>query len=173
MTVGVRSLGPVTDYGYFAAQNLGSLDDTTIDVVTPPIIVSRVLNSVHLGSISEIRVVLDAFIPYGSVFNLGGTEYTVNSDSELDEEELGLIGHYQWSAPEDLAWSSGQEVTVSLKLAPGLSTATVNGHVAGADLFRGARHGFGSGGERLLGEGGWRHGRGALGAWPSTVRRSR
>ena len=64
---------------------------------------------------------LDAHVPLGTVFNLGGTEFTANAGSRT-----GSDAHI-WSRPPNFAWLEGQEVTVSANLAPAPESATVDG----------------------------------------------
>ena len=73
-----------------------------------------------LGGDDEIEVDLDAFVPRGSVFNLGGTEFIADADSEEAE-----VGGYDWTVSSAPSWSDGQRVTVSANLAPGVTSATV------------------------------------------------
>ena len=66
-------------------------------------------------------VILDAHVPLGTVFNLGGTEFTSDAGSRVGS------GTHIWSRPADFAWIHGQEVRVSANLAPAPESATVEG----------------------------------------------
>ena len=64
-------------------------------------------------------------LPDGTVLNVGGETFTVDADSEASG-----VGQESWDLLElgtSLNWAEGGEVTVSLNLPPGLSTATVEG----------------------------------------------
>ena len=69
-----------------------------------------------------VVVDLSAFVPRGSVFGLGGTEFTVDADSEQLSQGL-----YNWDLPAGFTWIDGQKVTVSANLAPAPESATVDG----------------------------------------------
>ena len=60
-------------------------------------------------------------MPLGTVFNLGGTEFTADAGSRA-----GSNIHI-WSRPANFAWIDGQEVRVSANLAPAPESATVDG----------------------------------------------
>ena len=69
----------------------------------------------------RIYVALDADVPLGTVFNLGGTEFTSDAGSRAGS------GTHIWSRPANFAWIDGQEVRVSANLAPAPESATVDG----------------------------------------------
>ena len=60
-------------------------------------------------------------MPLGTVFNLGGTEFTA------DAGRTAGSGIHTWSRPANFAWIDGQEVRVSANLAPAPESATVDG----------------------------------------------
>ena len=62
------------------------------------------------------------FLPLGTVFNFGGTEFTADIDSELS-----TVGEYEWDLPANFGWIDGQKVTVSANLAPAPESGTVDG----------------------------------------------
>ena len=109
-----------TSYG-FLAGNYGQLDETTIDY-GPSFEVEEITIFEPDGPTDDlIYVILDADVPLGTVFNLGGTELTVNTGSRI------VSGIYFWSRPANFAWIHGQEVRVSANLAPAPESATVEG----------------------------------------------
>ena len=62
-------------------------------------------------------------MPLGTVFNLGGTEFTADAGSR----QLPQANIHTWSRPANFAWIDGQEVRVSANLAPAPESATVDG----------------------------------------------
>ena len=119
MTVGILE-DSGTSYGFLGGL-YGQLDETTIDY-GPSFEVERIsIFEPEDLSADLIYVILDATVPDGTVFNLGGTEFTVNTDSRFGS------GIHIWSRPANLAWIVGQEVRVSANLAPAPESATVDG----------------------------------------------
>ena len=116
MTVGVG----ITATGF--GGGTGSLDDSTIDYGTRPS--NRVEGTSIQGPLGseDVRVSLDAYVPRGSVFNFGGTEFTADRSSERSD-----VGQYRWGIPANFGWIHGQKVTVSANLAPAPDSATVDG----------------------------------------------
>ncbi len=126
MTVGVwvddmLNLGQ-TFFGFLSGSH-GLLDKPTI-VYGPSFEVERIyLDDVTDPNESEDVVVrLDAHVPLGTVFNLGGTEFTVDTVSRAFAE-----GWHVWDRPANFVWIEGQEVTVSANLAPLLESAALDG----------------------------------------------
>ena len=108
LTVGIAPGGTdITHIGFGAS--LGALDDPTIDYGGKTFTVARML--IIDSTFNVIFITLDAFLPRGSVFNLGGTEFTANQASE----EVNA-GQYSWVPPANFTWLEGQQVTVSVKL---------------------------------------------------------
>ena len=118
MTVGTLEAGG-TFYGF--SPNYGRLDDPTIDY-GPSFEVDEIYiyQADGFGQ-DRISVILDAYLPRGTVFNLGGTEFT------SDAGRTTTAGVYIWSRPANFAWIDGQEVRVSANLAPAPESATVDG----------------------------------------------
>ena len=116
----VQSFGGRAQPRQKAGQRLG---DPGIEYgVGPPFTVSSIIIAGQPVS-DSVLVKLDAFVPRGSVFDLGGTTFTADATSESSP-----AGAYSWPLPAGLAWVHGQDVTVSLKLgnfaatvAPGIS----------------------------------------------------
>ena len=109
-----------TSYGFLGGL-YGRLDETTIDY-GPSFEVTEISIFEPEGSSSDqIYVILDAHAPFGTVFNLGGTEFTASAVSRFGS------GSHTWSRPANFAWIDGQEVTVSANLAPAPESATVDG----------------------------------------------
>ena len=122
LTVGTAA-GTPTYYGYDdgeVAGQLGGLDDTTIDHDVRSYSVGAVLFADSANDFFTLA--LDAFVPRGSVFDLGGTELTAGASSEQS-----TTGRYSWSASADPGWIEGRQVRVSANLAPVVTAATVDG----------------------------------------------
>ena len=122
MTVGTVA-GTPTYYGYDdgeVAGQLGGLDDTTIDHDVRSYSVGAVLFADSANDVFTLA--LDAFVPRGSVFDLGGTELTADASSEQS-----TTGRYSWSASTHPGWIEGRQVRVSANLAPVVTAATVDG----------------------------------------------
>ena len=144
LTVGQLEIGgsPTAVFGYDGGSTTGSLDDAMFDdqgeertVLT--MVIDETTNE-------EVRVVLDAFVARGAVFNLGGREFPAGADSENAITD----GNYSWDRPTDFAWLDGRKVTVSANLAPTLTGATVDGTelvlTYGEDLDTGSEPAAGS-----------------------------
>ena len=120
MTVGTLEAGG-TSYGFFFGGIYGQLDETTIDY-GPSFEVEEIYIYEPDSPIDDrIHVVLDAYVPLGTVFNLGGTDFTADAGSRVG------LGTHIWSRPANFAWIDGQEVRVSANLAPAPESATVDG----------------------------------------------
>ena len=115
MTVGERRLESLVFYGF--TVSFGQLDDMTIDYGP-----SYGVVAIQIVDTGIVVVDLSAFVPRGSVFGLGGTEFTVDADSEQLSQGL-----YNWDLPAGFTWIDGQKVTVSANLAPAPESATVDG----------------------------------------------
>ena len=118
MTVGTLEAGGIF-YGF--SPNYGRLDDPTIDYGPSFEVEEIYIYEANGFGQDRISVILDAHVPLGTVFNLGGTEFTVNAGSKFSS------GIHIWSLPANLAWIDGQEVRVSANLAPAPESATVEG----------------------------------------------
>ena len=122
----LSALGETWDefFGIYAQSTVlaGSLGGDTIDGPRA-YRVGRLGYGEKAGS-KEVLVHLfeDEFLPRGSVFDLGGVEFTADAASEED-----VKGQYSWSAPGGFAWIEGQKVKVGVNLAPALVTATADG----------------------------------------------
>ena len=112
MTVGTVTQSPFTYYGYGPLSGgYGTLDDTTFEHSGVSYTVSRV-RLTDLPIADSVQIALNAFVPRGSVFNVGGTEFTATVGSERT-----IVGSYQWDVATDFGWRlDGQKVTVSVKL---------------------------------------------------------
>ncbi len=112
MTVGTVTQSPFTYYGYGPLSGgYGTLDDTTFEHSGASYTVSRV-RLTDLPIADSVQIALNAFVPRGSVFNVGGTEFTATVGSERT-----TVGIYQWDVATDFGWRlDGQKVTVSVKL---------------------------------------------------------
>ena len=119
MTVG-KYISTGTFYG-FLEHSYGQLDETTIDYGRSFEVEGISIYEPEGPTDDRIEVTLDADVPSGTVFNLGGTEFTADAGSRI-----GSDAHI-WNRPADFAWIDGQEVTVSANLAPAPESATVDG----------------------------------------------
>ena len=125
MTVEEYSIGGDTFLGYASSNVLdeGALSDATIDYGgDPDPYTVTTIRLADTGGADAVVIHLNAFLPRGSVFSLGETEFTADGDSEYM-----TAGVYVWDAPSDFAWIDGEKVTVSASLPPALDTATVDG----------------------------------------------
>ena len=120
MTVGSLLLAPLTTgYGYFVNQ-FGSLDDTSIRYGGETWTVQEAYFS---DSFSDSFIIqLQADVPLGSTFDLGGTTLTADANSEQSTS-----GRYIWSTTTNPGWIVDQKVTVSANLAPIVTAAAVSG----------------------------------------------
>ena len=120
MTVGILEAGG-TSYG-FLVDFYGQLDEPTFDYGRSfEVEEINILEPESLVIDDRIYVTLDADVPLGTVFNLGGTEFT------SDAGRTTTAGGYTWNRPANFAWIDGQEVRVSANLAPAPESATVDG----------------------------------------------
>ena len=120
MTVGTH-ISTGTFYG-FVKESFGQLDEPTIDYGRSfEVEEIYILEPDSLVLDDQIYVALDADVPLGTVFNLGGTEFTSDAGSRVGS------GTHIWSRPANFAWIYGQEVRVSANLAPAPESATVDG----------------------------------------------
>ena len=118
MTVGAVSFVTIDYYGYNEG-NFGGLDDRTIDYGGTTYTVDAV--AFADGDEDEFWVFLDAFVPQGSVFNLGRTELTADASVEQS-----TTGQYIWDTTTTPGWLDDQKVTVSANLAPVVTGAEVD-----------------------------------------------
>ena len=118
MTVGTYET--LTLYG-FSEDIYGQLDEPTIDYGPSFEIEEITISELGDPTNHRIYVILDAYVPLGTVFNLGGTEFTADAGSRAGS------GNHIWSRPANFAWIVGQEVRVSANLAPAPESATVDG----------------------------------------------
>ena len=108
----------------------GDLDDNTIGTTAPSLFTVAFLKTETGQGDDHVTIAfLNAveFLPRGSVFNFGGTEFTANADSE--DPQSTVIGLYRWPIPTNFAWIEGQKVTVSVK--PGNFAATGQPGISG------------------------------------------
>ena len=120
MTVGTYDSSSGTFLGW-RANHYGMLDDTVIEFAGIRWWLTHIQHGPHNGS-HWMSVKLSSYVPRGTVFDLGGTEFIADSASEYPK-----LGVYAWDLPSGFSWLDGQKVTVSANLPPLLSTATVDG----------------------------------------------
>ena len=67
---------------------------------------------------------LNDYLSIGTVFNLGGTDFTADADAEQSH-----TGRYSWAIPAGFDWIVGQDVRVSVELAnfPAEGAPTISG----------------------------------------------
>ena len=117
MTVGDQT----SQIGFTASA--GSLDDTGIEYGGQTFTVTVLTYAKVPGGVGNgYKANLDAFVPLGSVFNLGGKSLTADAAARLT-----TTGQYGWTDSADPDWLKDQKVTVSANLAPIVTGATVNG----------------------------------------------
>ena len=126
LTVGFVAQGPYGIYGYATVTPDGALADTTIDDGDGTTWTVSQMNIEDGPVEDQVKINLNAFLPRGSVFDLGGTTFT----AEATNEQL-TTGRYVWSTlPAGFAWVHGQDVTVSVKLpenAPASGASEISG----------------------------------------------
>ena len=123
MTVGNTFVGTTLTYGYHRFDGLGSLDDDSFFYGGTTFAIKELLFLDDTNS-NEVALVVDAFLPRGSIFNFGGMDFVASADSEDSVTE----GHYNWTITDDFGWRrSGQRVTVSANLTPLVVVDSVRG----------------------------------------------
>ncbi len=127
MTVGVNLHPAFTWTGFAGGENVGTLDDTTIEygasrTYTVEFIWLHEAIESFPSDNDGVYLEVDAFVGRGGVFDLGGTDFTASESSETT-----VAGRYSWSIPSGFSWLDGQKVTVSANLAPDPVSATVDG----------------------------------------------
>ena len=125
LTVGFSQQGPNRFYGLATFISDGALADTTIDDGGGTTWTVSMMNIEEGPVYDYVSISLDAFVPRGSVFDLGGTTFTTDATAEQS-----TTGRYQWTPPAGFAWVHGQDVTVSVKL-PESSPATGAPEISG------------------------------------------
>ena len=123
LTVGLEDQTHQQLYGFF--DTFGALVDTTIDDGDGTTWTVSQMNIQDTSLEDLLNINLDKFLPRGSVFDLGGTMFTTDTDSEQPG-----AGRYAWLLPAGFAWVDGQDVTVSVKLpanAPATGVPVISG----------------------------------------------
>ena len=123
LTVGLEDQTHQQLYGFF--DTFGALVDTTIDDGDGTTWTVSQMNIQDTSLEDLLNINLDKFLPRGSVFDLGGTMFTTDTDSEQPG-----AGRYAWLLPAGFAWVDGQDVTVSVKLpanAPATGVPEISG----------------------------------------------
>ena len=116
----------IFDSAGFTHHGQGDLDKSTIDYGSKSFPVAELHVTTESGRHVEFESTnRDEFLPRGSVFDFGGTEFTADMDSERS-----VVGQYRWGIsdiPENFGWIHDQMVTVSANLAPAPDSGTVDG----------------------------------------------
>ena len=115
LTVEFRQQSPsVQYYGYADSISLGALDDSAINYGGRRwrIYALYITDDAGTRTIKVDFPIADGFLPRGSVFNLGGQDFTATAAAEDATQ-----GIYNWPVPAAMAWIDGQAVTVSVELA--------------------------------------------------------
>ena len=128
LTAGEGVISGFTFYGWRAGGGQGALDDVTIDYGGLPGWSLERIDHDETGNSMFVEFV-NRHVPRGTVFNLGGSEFVADSQSE------GGSSRYFWNAfvqnhnfPAGFVpWIDGQKVTVSANLPPVLVSAAVDG----------------------------------------------
>ena len=89
LTVGFRQLGPSKLYGFATSIADGALVDTTIDDGGGTTWTVSQMNIEEGPVYDYVSISLDAFVPRGSVFDLGGTTFT--TDATAEQSTTGAI----------------------------------------------------------------------------------
>ena len=122
MTVGVVA-GSTDGNRFRPSWTRLDLDDSTIDYGSKSFPVAELQVTTESGRHVEFESTnRDEFLPRGSVFDFGGTEFTAERGSERS-----TVGQYRWGIPASFGWIDGQKVTVSANLAPAPDSGTVDG----------------------------------------------
>ena len=118
-------------FGFLAAANFGDLGSTTFTHARTSYTVSEIYRikstreSDNVVQVDQLSIQTSTTLPDGTVLKLGSRTFTVDTDSETT-----ILGQEQWNLRADPpVWTSGQNVTVSLKLpstTATLSALTVN-----------------------------------------------
>ena len=113
----------------------GSLDDNSFEYGTRSYVVNAIwLLTDPLSGTNAVAVTLDAFVPRGSVFHIGGAMVTADRSSEQ-----AIPGQYLWPAPSGLSWIEGQKVTASVRFRrPSVTIVATNAEA----VYRAERIGF-------------------------------
>ena len=122
LTVEFRQQSPsVHYYGYIETFDTGALGDRTINYGGR----NWRLDALYIEDDAGIRTIrieeffTNGFLPRGSVFNLGGQDFTATATAEDFATKI-----YSWPVPASMAWIDGQKVTVSVTLANFAATGT-------------------------------------------------
>ncbi len=130
LTVEFRQQSPsVQYYGYIENFGTGALGDRTINYGGR----NWMLDALFIRDDAGTRTIriedffTNGFLPRGSVFTLGGQDFTTNAAAEDFATKV-----YEWPVPAGMAWIDGQEVTVSVTLANFAATGepTISGTAA-------------------------------------------
>ena len=126
-------------FGFLAAANFGDLGSTTFTHTRTSYTVSEIYRikstreSDNVVQVDQLSIQTSTTLPDGTVLKLGSRTFTVDTDSETT-----ILGQEQWNLRADPpVWTSGQNVTVSLKLpstTATLSALTVNDGTSGLTL---------------------------------------
>ena len=115
-------------FGFNPGSNRGALDPATITYGSTDYTVTQILRNLTTSANATLDslsfAVSGGELPDGTVLNLGGTTFTVGTDSRVG------AGQEQWNLRTlgiSLDWVADQELTVCANLPPGLESATVEG----------------------------------------------
>ena len=120
LTVGFASSSGIDLYGFSENTGIGGIDDLTFYSGEDDADVEAVLIR-DTSSFDEVVISTSAAMPLNSVFNLGGTVFTI------DVSSVESPGTYEWSVPAGFSMAEGQKMTVSANFPPSLDTAAVDG----------------------------------------------
>ena len=148
MTVGTRESNGT--FRGFLENRFGQLDETTIDYSHSFKVEQIYILEPGGFSVDLIFVKLDPYVPLGTVFNLGGTEFTANAVSR-DSVKI-----HTWVPPRELRLDRWPGSQGKREPSSGSGERHRGRDNAGPDPFRGPRHGLGPAGKRVYREGGRR-----------------
>ena len=110
LTVGLHDSTSFDLYGYSHTAQIGALDDYDFEQGGATYTVAYLYIQDYDTGTDLVRVNIGGLLPRGSIFNLGGTEFTADATSEDTDS-------YEWNRPSGFSWNPGQEATVSVKFA--------------------------------------------------------
>ena len=120
----------VQGFGFDPSTSFGDLDPTTIPHGSTPYTVTRIYRSLEttgntINTHSLTFAVTGGELPDGTVLDLGGTEFTVGTNTVT-----ATIGQEKWDLVTlgiNPTWVEDQEMTVCANLPPGLLSAIADG----------------------------------------------
>ena len=116
LTVGKHG-GGNPSFGFFGADGIGALDDTTIEYAGTTYRISQVRLLPSSGD-EEFRIAIDRFVARRSVFTVDTEVFVTDAENERTTAPM----RYVWNRPADMTWIEGQRVTMSVEIANSAAT---------------------------------------------------